>query len=369
MTLEHIVPLVLACLGVLIACAAVYGLATFAVARAVRRVSPDDAQHKADVEAWAKEVNQVARIGTGVAAVLGVASAVLTSLGFDGIPSLTLVDIVLWLRGPGTQIVLVVVGAVILHQVLRLVTAGLPTLLVGSQGRAASEVEEQRKRIATIGSLLFATANVLLLGAALLVILRGMGVDVMPILTGAGVLGLAVSFGAQNLVRDVISGVFLIAENNIRVGDTASINGLGGTVEHIRLRTTVLRDVDGTVHVIPNGAITQLSNMSKDFSYWLLDMSIAYDEDTDRVADTMRRVAAELQTDAEFGARILAPLEVMGVHAFLDSAVSFRVRLMTMPGQQWAVGRELQRRLKKAFDTDGIEIPFPQLVLRRAEAS
>jgi small conductance mechanosensitive channel len=204
---------------------------------------------------------------------------------------------------------------------------------------------------------------------AVLIVLREVGVDITPILTGAGIAGLAVGFGAQNLVRDVISGFFLIAENQVRVGDVAIINGKGGLVEAIRLRTIVLRGLDGTVHVIPNGAINELSNMTKDFSYALLDVGVAYKEDTDRVVDVLKEVAAELQQDPGYAERILAPLEVLGVDAFADSAVMIRIRIKTAPIQQWNVARELRRRIKKAFDQRGIEIPFPHLSVYFGEVS
>jgi small conductance mechanosensitive channel len=225
------------------------------------------------------------------------------------------------------------------------------------------EALERAKRARTLGSVVRNVTTAVVSAIAALMVLRELGVDIAPVLAGAGIVGLAVGFGAQTLVRDIISGFFLILEDQVRVGDVAAINGTAGLVEAINLRTIVLRDVEGTVHIVPNGAITTLANRSKDFSYYVIDVSVAYDEDTDRVAEVLRRTGAELQADPRFGAFILEPLEVMGVDAFGDSAVILKVRIKTMPLKQWEVGRELRRRVKKAFAAAGIEIPYPQRVV------
>ena len=180
---------------------------------------------------------------------------------------------------------------------------------------------------------------------------------------------LAVGFGAQTLVRDVISGFFLIFENHLRVGDVAMIEGTGGIVEAINLRTTVLRDLEGTVHVFPNGSFSRVSNRTKEFSYYVVDVGVAYKEDTDRVCEVLRAVAQDLQRDPAYSPSILAPLEVLGVDAFADSQVTIKVRIKTIPLKQWEVGRELRRRIKQAFDRHGIEIPFPHLSVYFGEAS
>jgi len=192
-------------------------------------------------------------------------------------------------------------------------------------------------------------------------ILRELDVDITPVLTGAGILGLAVGFGAQTLVRDVISGFFLIVEDQVRVGDVASVNGTGGLVEQINLRTIVLRDMQGTVHVFPNGEIKTLANLTKDFSYYVIDLGVDYGEDTDRVVDVVRTTSEELKQDSAFGPFMLEPLEVIGVDDFGTSQVTLRVRVKTVPLKQWEIGRELRRRIKKAFDMRGIKIPYPQL--------
>ena len=200
-------------------------------------------------------------------------------------------------------------------------------------------------------------------------VLQQVGVEIGPILASAGVLGLAVGFGAQNLVRDVISGFFLILEDQVRVGDVAIVNGTGGLVEKINFRTLVLRDLSGTVHVIPNGAVNSMANMTKEWSAYVFDIGVAYKEDVDRVIEVMRQVGAELRGDPEFGPLLLEDVEIFGLDQFGDSALVIKGRLKTLPIKQWDVGREFKRRLKYAFDREGIEIPFPHRSLYFGEAS
>lgn len=204
---------------------------------------------------------------------------------------------------------------------------------------------------------------------AILMALAELGVNIAPILAGAGVMGLAIGFGAQNLVRDVISGFFLILEDQVRVGDYVTINGTSGQVEKITLRTLLIRDVEGVVHVFPNGTIATLANHTTGWSAYVADVGVAYKEDTDRVCDVIRSVAAEMRGDAVLGPLMLEDAEVLGVDRFADSAVVIRVRLKTVPLKQWVVGREFNRRLKKAFDREGIEIPFPHVSLYAGEAT
>ena len=231
------------------------------------------------------------------------------------------------------------------------------------------QAQEVAKRADTLVRLLRQGILIIIWVMASLIILRELGMDITPILASAGILGLAVGFGAQNLVRDVISGFFIILENQARVGDVAIINGEAGIVEGINFRTTVLRDLSGTVHIFPNGGISSLANMTRDWSAYLLDMGVAYKEDTDHVIEVMRRVAGELRTDEYFGPLTLQDMEVFGVQKFADSAVVIRVRLRTRPMHQWEVGREYLRRIKKAFDDEGIEIPFPHRSVYFGEAS
>jgi small conductance mechanosensitive channel len=221
--------------------------------------------------------------------------------------------------------------------------------------------DERRKRAQTLGATFRRFFSILIWSAAGLMALRELDVDITPVLTGAGIIGLAVGFGAQTLVKDIISGLFLIAEDQVRIGDVVAINGIGGAVEQINLRTIVLRDLEGVVHAISNGDIRTLSNKSKDYSYYVIDLGVGYDDDTDHIVDVVRETARELMQDPAYAASILEPIEVLGVDAFKSSEVTLRFRIKTLPMKQWEVGRELRRRIKKAFDARGIRIPGQQI--------
>ncbi|MCC7410777.1 MAG: mechanosensitive ion channel [Gammaproteobacteria bacterium] len=192
-----------------------------------------------------------------------------------------------------------------------------------------------------------------------LMVLAELGVDIAPLLAGAGVVGLAVGFGAQTLVKDVITGAFILIENLFEVGDVIQVGDKAGVVESVTIRRVRLRDLAGTVHTIPFSAITTVSNLTRDFAFYVFDVGVAYREDVDAVIDTLVELGAQLQTDPEFAPLILAPLEILGVDAFADSAVIIKARFKTLPIKQWAVGREFNRRMKRRFDELGIEIPFP----------
>jgi small-conductance mechanosensitive channel len=267
------------------------------------------------------------------------------------------------------QIVIILLVARIALSILRRPLKQLQEHLIKRGEAEGQSVDETAKRAETLSRLLRQTVAVAVWVTAGLVVLRELGVEIAPVLASAGVAGLAVGFGAQNLVRDVISGFFLILENQVRVGDVAIINGTGGLVEQINLRTIVLRDLTGTVHVFPNGAVTTLANLTQAWSAHVFDIGVAYKEDTDKVVEVIRRVGKELKVDETIGPLILEDMEVFGVDAFGDSAVVIKGRIKTVPIQQWAVGREFKRRLKKAFDAEGIEIPFPHRSIYFGEAS
>jgi moderate conductance mechanosensitive channel len=238
------------------------------------------------------------------------------------------------------------------------------------KGQAEGEPpSESAKRAETLVRLIRQASYLALWTTVILVVLQEVGVEIGPILAGAGILGLAVGFGAQNLVRDVISGFFLILENQVRVGDVAIINGTGGLVERVNFRTLVLRDLAGVVHVFPNGTINTLSNMTHEWSAYVFDIGVAYKEDTDRVVAVLERVLGEMQADETFGPLILEAPEIMGVDKLADSAVVIKGRIKTPPIRQWMVGREFLRRVKRAFDEEGIEIPFPHQTVYFGEAS
>jgi small conductance mechanosensitive channel len=254
--------------------------------------------------------------------------------------------------------------------ILALALAGLWTLgfllkrlrkyLLIHFGRNKSiNTREAEKRLDTLLGIVTMSARTIIWTMIGLILLKKLGVDIAPLLAGAGIVGLAVGFGAQELVRDIISGFFMLLEDQIRTGDVAIINNTGGLVESIGLRTITLRDQAGVVHVFQNGKINSLSNMTKEWSAMVFDIGVAYKEDTDKVSAIMAAVAEELRADPVTGPKILAPFEILGVDNFTDSAIIIKARFKTHPGLQWDVGREYRRRLKKAFDKEGIEIPFP----------
>ncbi len=228
---------------------------------------------------------------------------------------------------------------------------------------------ESQKRIETIIRLIRQALLVALWLTFGLVILKEFGVEVGPILASAGVVGIAIGFGAQNLVRDIISGFFIILENQIRVGDVAIINGTGGLVEKIQFRTTILRDLAGVVHVFPNGTISTLSNLTNEWSAYVFELGIAYKENTDHVIEIMKEVGRILREDVKFGKFMLEDPEIFGVDKFGDSAVVIKGRIKTKPIRQWEVGREYLRRIKLAFDENNIEIPFPHRSIYVGEKS
>ncbi|MBN1594646.1 mechanosensitive ion channel family protein [candidate division FCPU426 bacterium] len=233
----------------------------------------------------------------------------------------------------------------------------------------AHHKEELQKRIKTLMSVIRKTIYVALWSVAVMIVLSQLGINIGPLVATAGVLGLAVSFGAQNLIKDFISGLFMILENQVRLGDVAIINGTGGLVEEINLRTIVLRDLSGVVHIFPNGSINTISNMTLGWSAYVFDIGVAYKEDTDRVSEIMYAVLESMRADPKYKSMILEPLEIFGVDDFADSAVVVKARVKTRPIKQWDVAREYRRRLKKAFDEQGIEIPFPHLSVYFGENS
>lgn len=275
-------------------------------------------------------------------------------------PSLDLLDASHWGTGTvvGLRVIVIVVAAWITIYVLQ-------RLIRMFRERLASRMAdpESVKRAATLGRVFrYLVAVVVSLIAGMLV-LGEIGISVAPILGAAGVVGLAVGFGAQSLVKDYFAGFFILLEDQIRHGDVVEIAGKSGFVEEITLRYVRLRDYDGNVHYIANGLISTVTNMSRGFAQSVIDVGIAYREDVDEAFDVMRQVASAMRADPAFGPRILADLEIAGVERWADSAVILRCRFKVAPLEQWGVRREFLRRLKRAFDERGVEIPFPHLTV------
>ena len=218
---------------------------------------------------------------------------------------------------------------------------------------------ERSGRARTLLPLLRRASAVLLLTVGGLTAASELGIDIAPLLAGVGIAGLAIGFGAQTLVKDVITGLFIVMEDQVAVGEYVSVAGHSGTVEALSIRTIRLRDLSGTVHVVPFGEVGTVENLTRDYSYALIDAGVGYSEDTDRVSDVLREIAASMESDEDWRDCVIPPFEVFGVQELGDSAVVVRCRFKTPPMQQWAVAREFRRRMKKRFDELGIEIPFP----------
>jgi moderate conductance mechanosensitive channel len=255
------------------------------------------------------------------------------------------------------RLALALVGGFILARVLRMLLVQLERVLVRAGERTGALAAVTRSRVATLTSVLRTLALVVLWSVVAVVCLSQLGLDVRPILAGAGIVGLAVGFGAQYLVRDVIAGFFLVLEDQVRVGDVAVVNGTGGLVETVTFRTIVLRDLAGTLHIFQNGAVTTLANMTRGWSGYVVDVEVSFREDPDRVIAVMRRVGDELRADPAHGPLILEPIEVFGVDGFKEASLVIKARLKTLPIQQWTVGREYRRRLVQALTAEGIDSP------------
>jgi len=228
--------------------------------------------------------------------------------------------------------------------------------------RQAENLEEI-KRLNTLSMVLRYIVTTVIMAITVVEILHELGISIAPVLAAAGVVGLAVGFGAQSLVKDYFNGFFLLLENQIRKDDVVEIADKAGLVEEITLRYVKMRDYEGNVHYVPNGQITTVTNRSRDFAYAVMDIGVAYKENVGRVTQVMLQVGADLCMDDEFKPMILDNLEMAGVDNLADSAVVIRCRLKVLPLQQWTIKREYLKRIKNAFDAEGIEIPFPHLTV------
>ena len=222
---------------------------------------------------------------------------------------------------------------------------------------------EIQKRSDTLKSVIRNIINMTIVVVAILMILKELDIEIGPILAAAGVVGIAVGFGAQQLVKDIIQGFFILLDDQIRVGDVVQIAGKSGLVENVNLRMITLRDLAGNVHFVRNGEITVVTNMTKEYSRYVFDIGVAYREDVDEVIRVIRQVDEELRNDAGYKYDILEPIEILGLDQFADSAIIIKARTKTKPIRQWTIGREFNRRLKKRFDELNIEIPFPHMTL------
>ena len=269
-----------------------------------------------------------------------------------------------WLIDHGIKIAVIIFLAFILNKILQGVVVRAVRASVKSDANTSPEAEKKRED--TLIRIFSGALNMLVLIVAVMMVLGEAGVEVGPLIAGAGIVGLAVGFGGQYLIRDIITGLFLMLENQYRIGDVVSIEGLSGAVQDISLRKTTLRDLNGTVHHIPHGSITKVSNMSKDFARVNLDMGVSYGTDINHLEEVINKTGNELATDPAFSESIISPPQFLRINEFAESAIIIKILGDTRPLKQWEVAGELRRRLKAAFDREGIEIPFPQTVIHRA---
>jgi len=318
--------------------------------RALERIEHVDAESRKVLhERVAGLIRTLRLLAFSIAALLSIPFA-LASLGIAQ-PGWNLRSSLDWALVHGVNLIVVIAGAAI---VLRLGHLAIEQLQHRVARRHGTSDPEWLRRAKTVRATLANILNTVVWFIALLMVLRELSIDVMPLLTGAGIAGLAIGFGAQNLVRDVISGFFLILEDQVRVGDLARINTVLGTIEQITLRTIVVRDAEGAVHVFPNGTVTALANLSKQFAYAIVDVRVAYGENLDRVCGTIREVGESMQSTPAFGAVLLEPLEINGVTSIADGFVTINTRFRTLPLNHGKVANELRRRLLAAFIARGI---------------
>ena len=265
-----------------------------------------------------------------------------------------------WLLSHGIKIFFIVIFFVVAIFVVKYLTKRF-VKLVEEEGRTTPA--ERGKRAKTIMSVINTVSMIFLGVIAAFMILKEFGVNITPLLTGAGVAGIAIGFAAQSVVKDFLHGFFLLSEDQIRIGDVVKIAGHKGIVERITMRTTRLRNLNGHVHIIPNGQISTVENMTHGWSRALLDIDVAYKENIDRVIAVIKDVAANLVNDEEYKKYIIEKPEVLGVQTLGDSGITIRLLVKTYPLKQWSIKRELKKRIKTRFDQEGIEIPFPQMMI------
>lgn len=279
-------------------------------------------------------------------------------------------DVSDWLAGDGARILAIIGVAIAIDFALHRIVPRALRVAVERQMKDAPE-EEIDQRVDTLASVFTGSGRAIIVLVALLTLLPLAGISIGPLLAGAGIVGIALGFGAQSLVKDIISGLFILLDNQYSKGDVVRAAGISGLVEDVGLRRTVLRDLDGIVHYIPNGEISVASNFTQEYSRVNMNVGVSYSEDLDHVMQVINRVGEEMAADAEWGEFILTPPKALRVDAFGDSGIEVKILGDTKPIKQWDVMGELRRRLKKAFDEEGIEIPYPHrvMVTRGAKAT
>lgn len=276
-------------------------------------------------------------------------------------------DIVNWLLYDFTYILISLVVVIVLIWLLNAISRNLEKVILKRSD--ALHDKEAQKRVKTLMSIGRGIMRLILWAIFALILLKRIGIEIGPIIASAGIAGIAIGFGAQELIRDFLAGFFVLLDNQIRTDDIVVINGTTGVVEKIELRTIRLRDHSGVVHIFQHGKVNTLSNMTKEWSALVFEIGVAYKEDVDTVIAIMKSVGEDLEKDSRFSENILEPISILGVEQFANSSIQLKVRIKTQTGEQWQTRREYMRRLKYAFDKKGIEIPFPHTTLYWGEKS
>lgn len=276
-------------------------------------------------------------------------------------------DIVNWLLYDFTYILISLVVVIVLIWLLNAISRNLEKVILKRSD--ALRDKEAQKRVKTLMSIGRGIIRLILWAIFALILLKRIGIEIGPIIASAGIAGVAIGFGAQELIRDFLAGFFVLLDNQIRTDDIVVINGTTGVVEKIELRTIRLRDHSGVVHIFQHGKVNTLSNMTKEWSALVFEIGVAYKEDVDTVIAIMKSVGEDLEKDSRFSGNILEPISILGVEQLANSSIQLKVRIKTQTGEQWQTRREYMRRLKYAFDKNGIEIPFPHTTLYWGEKS
>ena len=267
--------------------------------------------------------------------------------------------VILWLSTTGVRILIIILASLLGYYLLRVIGRQLERLVKVEE---YATVNEREQRIKTLTTILRSAGLVLIAAIAAVMILSELGLDVGPIIAGAGIAGLAIGFGAQALVKDIISGFFILLENQFTIGDVISVGGISGGVEKMTLRATFLRDLEGTLHIIPNGEIRILSNKTRGWARAVVNLGIAYKEDVGRVLAVLEKIGQEMWQDETYRPFLLEEPAVSGVEELGDSAMTLRIMIKTQAGKQWEISRELRKRIKETFEEENIEMPYPTQV-------
>ena len=274
--------------------------------------------------------------------------------------------IIPWLSSHGIKIVIIAIAAWVLHKIIRRIIIRAVRITVVADSNLIEEEAEKKREDTLIRIFTGATRIVIIIITGMMILQEG-GIEIGPMLAGAGIAGLAFGFGGQYLIRDIITGLFILLENQYRIGDVVNIDGTGGSVEDISLRQTTLRDMNGTVHHIAHGDIKRVSNLSMNFARINLDIGIAYNSNLEHVIRIINQTGNELAEDPAYKDFIIKPPQFLRVNDFADSAIIIKILGETKPLKQWEITGELRKRIKIEFDREGIEIPFPQVTIHQGK--